>query len=111
ISQSLSRHPVLLDELLDARSLYQPPDRQQLADALRQQMLRIPEEDLEAQMEALRHFRLAQGLQVAACEVVEVLPLMKVSDHLTWLAEVILDEVLKLAWQQMTSKHGFPAMT
>lgn len=111
ISQSLGRHPVLLDELLDPRSLYQPPDRQQMADALRQQMLRVPEDDLEAQMEALRHFRLAQGLQVAACEVMEVLPLMKVSDHLTWLAEVILDEVLQLAWQQITARHGFPART
>lgn len=110
ISQSLSRHPVLLDELLDTRSLYQPPDRQQLADALRQQMLRVPEDDLEAQMEALRHFRLAQGLQVAACEVMGVLPLMKVSDHLTWLAEVLLEEVLKLAWQQLVSKHGLPAL-
>ena len=110
ISQSLSRHPVLLDELLDTRNLYQPPDRQQLADALRQQMLRVPEDDLEAQMDALRYFRLAQGLQVAACEVVGVLPLMKVSDHLTWLAEALLEEVLKLAWQQLVSKHGFPAM-
>lgn len=108
ISQSLSRHPVLLDELLDARSLFAPPDRQQLSDELRQHLLRIPEDDLEAQMEALRYFRLAHGLRVAACEVMEVLPLMKVSDHLTWLAEVILEEVASLAWQQMTAKHGLP---
>jgi glutamate-ammonia-ligase adenylyltransferase len=109
ISQSLSRHPVLLDELLDARTLYAPPDRQQLSDELRQQMLRIPEQDLERQMEALRYFRLAHSLRVAACEVVGVLPLMKVSDYLTWLAEVILDEVLVLAWQQLSDKHGMPA--
>jgi glutamate-ammonia-ligase adenylyltransferase len=108
ISQSLSRHPVLLDELLDARSLFAPPDRQQLSDELRQHLLRIPEDDLEAQMEALRYFRLAHGLRVAACEVMEVLPLMKVSDHLTCLAEVILEEVVSLAWQQLTAKHGLP---
>ncbi len=108
ISQSLSRHPVLLDELLDARSLFAPPDRQQLSDELRQHLLRIPVDDLEAQMEALRHFRLAHGLRVAACEVMEVLPLMKVSDHLTCLAEVILEEVVSLAWQQLTAKHGLP---
>ncbi|MBV1930980.1 MAG: bifunctional [glutamate--ammonia ligase]-adenylyl-L-tyrosine phosphorylase/[glutamate--ammonia-ligase] adenylyltransferase, partial [Porticoccaceae bacterium] len=108
ISQSLSRHPVLLDELLDARSLFAPPDRQQLSDELRQHLLRIPEDDLEAQMEALRYFRLAHGLRVAACEVMEVLPLMKVSDHLTCLAEVILEEVVSLAWQQLTTKHGLP---
>jgi len=109
ISQSLSRHPVLLDELLDVRTLYAPPDRQQLGDELRQQLLRIPEDDLEAQMETLRYFRLAHGLRVAACEVMGILPLMKVSDYLTWLAEVILEEVLALAWQNLTIKHGPPA--
>jgi [glutamine synthetase] adenylyltransferase / [glutamine synthetase]-adenylyl-L-tyrosine phosphorylase len=108
ISQSLSRNPVLLDELLDARALFAPPNRQDLRDELRQQLLRIPEDDLEAQMEALRYFRLAHGLRVAACEVMEVLPLMKVSDYLTCLAEVILDEVLILAWQQLIVKYGQP---
>ena len=108
ISQSLARHPVLLDELLDARTLFAPTNRQQLRDELRQQLLRIPEDDLEAQMEALRYFRLAHGLRVAACEVMEVLPLMKVSDYLTDLAEVVLEEVLVLAWQQLIGKYGQP---
>ncbi len=108
ISQSLSRHPVLLDELLDARALYTPLDRQRLQDELLQQLLRIPESDLEAQMDALRYFRLAHALRVAACEVMEVLPLMEVSDHLTCLAEIILEQVLTLAWQQLTEKYGQP---
>ena len=108
ISHSLSRHPVLLDELLDTRTLFAPLNRQQLRDELRQRLLRIPEDDLEAQMEALRYFRLAHGLRVAACEVMEVLPLMKVSDYLTCLAEVILEEVLLLAWQQLIGKYGLP---
>ena len=56
--------------------------------------MRIPEDDLEQQMEALRHFKLAHGLRVAASEIAGTLPLMKVSDYLTWLAEAILVEVL-----------------
>ncbi len=108
IAESLARNPALLDELLDARTLYTPPDRQQLADELRQLLLRIPDEDLEAQMETLRYFRLAHGLRVAACEVMGVLPLMRVSDYLSWLAEVMLEQVLAIAWHDMTSRYGLP---
>lgn len=111
IAESLASNPALLDELLDARTLYTPPDRQQLADELRQLLLRIPDEDLEAQMETLRYFRLAHGLRVAACEVMGVLPLMRVSDYLTWLAEVMLEQVLAIAWHDMTSRYGLPCNT
>lgn len=108
IADQLARHPALLDELLDVRSLYSPPDRSQLADELRQATLRINRDDQEAQMEALRYFRLAHGLRVAASEVAGVLPLMKVSDYLTWLAEAILEYVQQLAWEEMVARHGFP---
>jgi glutamate-ammonia-ligase adenylyltransferase len=59
-------------------------------------------------MEALRYFKLAHSLRVAASELAGSLPLMNVSDYLTWIAEVVLDEVLTLAWQQLTLKHGAP---
>ncbi len=108
IAESLASNPALLDELLDARTLYTPPDRAQLADELRQLLLRIPDDDLEAQMETLRYFRLAHGLRVAACEVMGVLPLMRVSDYLTWLAEVMLEQVLAIAWHDMTGRYGLP---
>ena len=109
IAQSLARYPILLDELLDPRTLYVPPDREQLASELRQLMLRITDDDLEGQMEALRYFRLAHGLRVAACELTGVLPLMRVSDYLTWLAEVILEQVVAVAWQSMTARYGLPS--
>ena len=70
--------------------------------------MRIPEEDLEQQMEALRHFKLAHRLRVAASEITGTLPLMKVSDYLTWLAEAILEQVLALAWHHTVSKYGAP---
>ena len=108
IADQLAQHPALLDELLDPRSLYSPPDKNALRDELRQQVLRVSWDDLEGQMETLRYFRMAHGLRVAASEVTDVLPLMKVSDYLTWLAEVILEHVLNLAWQQMVERHGRP---
>src|SRR5690606_16840487 len=85
-----------------------PADKASIAQDLRQQLLRVPSDDLEGQMEALRYFRHAQGLRVAACEVTGALPLMKASDNLTWLAEAILDHVLALAWEWMVARHGRP---
>ncbi|MEH6639637.1 MAG: bifunctional [glutamate--ammonia ligase]-adenylyl-L-tyrosine phosphorylase/[glutamate--ammonia-ligase] adenylyltransferase [Porticoccaceae bacterium] len=108
VASELTRYPALLDELLDPRTLYTPPVREVIADELRQQILRIPADDLEAQMDALRYFRRAHALRVAACEIIGALPLMKVSDYLTWLAEVILDYVLVLAREQMELRHGKP---
>jgi len=109
IAQQIARFPVLLDELIDPRTLYAPPHRATLTDALRQTLVRLPEDDLEAEMEALRHFRHGNSLRVAAADVTEVLPLMVVSDHLTELAEVVLAEVLDLAWRDLERKHGCPA--
>ena len=75
---------------------------------MRRRLLRIPEDDLEQQMDVLRHFKLAHRLRVAASEIAGTLPLMKVSDYLTWLAEAILEQVLHLVWQEMVRKHGTP---
>ena len=33
---------------------------------------------------------------------------MKVSDYLTFIAEVVLDRVLAMAWRNLTNKHGRP---
>lgn len=106
ISRQLAVNPVLLDELLDARSLFNLPQKEGLRSELRQRLLRIDEDDLEAQMEALRYFRLAHVLRVAASEVTGSLPLMKVSDYLTYIAEVVLEAVLDIAWQNLSDKHG-----
>ena len=108
IPEQISRNPVLLDELLDVASLYSAPDRDALASELQQQLTRLAPDDLEARMEALRYFKAAQQLRVAASEVTERLPLMKVSDKLTFLAEVILEQALEMAWQDMTRRHGYP---
>jgi len=107
-AEKLAHQPVLLDELIDAASLFNPPDAQALSNELRQQLMRIPEDDIEQLMEALRYFRNAHILRVAAADITGALPLMKVSDYLTWLAEAILQAVLEIAWRDMTSKYGTP---
>ena len=108
IAEQITRFPLLLDELLNEGRLFKPPLAPELAAELRERLMRIPEDDLEQQMEALRHFKLAHRLRVAASEIAGSLPLMKVSDYLTWLAEAILEQVLALAWRHTVSKYGVP---
>lgn len=108
IAEQITRFPLLLDELLNEGRLFSPPLAPELAAELRERLTRIPEDDLEQQMEALRHFKLAHSLRVAASEIAGNLALMKVSDYLTWLAEAILNQVLALAWRQTVARHGQP---
>ncbi|MCB1678167.1 MAG: bifunctional [glutamate--ammonia ligase]-adenylyl-L-tyrosine phosphorylase/[glutamate--ammonia-ligase] adenylyltransferase [Halioglobus sp.] len=108
IAEQITRHPVLLDELLDRASLYTAPDITLLRDELRQQVARLATDDLEAQMDALRYFKASQLLRVAASELAGRLPVMLVSDKLTWIAEVILEQVLAVAWADLTRKYGEP---
>lgn len=108
IIQQLAKQPVLLDELLNAQGLGQVPDVDELRELLRLQGLRLPLEDQEAHMQMLRYFRLAHHLHIVAAEATGKLPLMKVSDYLTFLAEAILEYVLNLAWLQAIEKYGYP---
>ena len=107
IATFLARHPVLLDELLDPRTLYAPPDRAELEQELRNRIDRLTE-DLEYQMDEFRVFRQINMLRVAAADVARALPLMRVSDHLSDLAETIVNEALEVAWHYLIQKHGQP---
>ncbi|NMP32257.1 bifunctional [glutamate--ammonia ligase]-adenylyl-L-tyrosine phosphorylase/[glutamate--ammonia-ligase] adenylyltransferase [Thalassotalea sp. M1531] len=111
ICDYIAKFPILLDELIDPKLLNNPPALSEYAKELKLSMLRIPEEDIESQMDALRQFKQAQQLRIAAADVSGVLPVMKVSDHLTALAEAILDEVIQQAWQQLTRRFGQPKST
>ncbi|WP_380180105.1 bifunctional [glutamate--ammonia ligase]-adenylyl-L-tyrosine phosphorylase/[glutamate--ammonia-ligase] adenylyltransferase [Kalamiella sp. sgz302252] len=109
VASQLARYPLLLDELLDPATLYQPTATDAYRDELRQYLLRIPEEDEEQQLEALRQFKQAQHLRIAAADIAGTLPVMKVSDHLTWLAEAIIEQVVQQAWQMMVQRYGQPS--
>ena len=107
IAEQLARYPLLLDELLDPTTLYQPTATDAYPDELRQYLLRV-QDDEEQQLEALRQFKQVQQLRVAAADITGTLPVMKVSDHLTWLAEAIIDAVVQQAWAQMVARYGQP---
>lgn len=109
ISEKLGRYPILLDELIDPQQLYNPIELHQYRSELRDFLARIPEDDMEQQMEALRQFKQICILRIAAADIAGVIPVMKVSDHLTYLAEAIVDAVVQQAWLQLTEKYGEPS--
>ncbi len=108
IARYLSQHPMLLDELLDPRSLYAPLSASALALEVDSRMASVAGDDLEQQMEILRQFKQTQVLRVAAADLAGAIPVMLVSDYLTDIAEVVLERVVQLAWRQVSARYGEP---
>ena len=108
VAEYITRTPLLLDELLVPETLYRLPDQSELQEELHLRLLRIEADDLEQQMEQMRQFVRAHKLRAAACEVMNKLPLMKISDYLTRLAETTMTMVQNLAFEQMVAKYGYP---
>ena len=104
----LSRHPVLLDELLDPRTLYRPPEKPELQKEIRKRLALASNQDFEHQIQELCIFKQVNTLRVAAADVTGALTLMRTSDHLTEIAETVLNEVVELSWNHLIEKHGAP---
>ncbi len=100
----LTQHPILLDELLDTRELYVAPDWSAL-DARLTAQLSEHAGDAEREMDLLRQFQQAQTFHLLAMDLQGVLPLEKLSDHLSDLADLILRQVLRLCWRDARKRH------
>jgi glutamate-ammonia-ligase adenylyltransferase len=103
-SEYLTLHPALLDELLDAREMYQPPQWQQFDHDL-QTRLDDCAEDAERQLDVLRHAQQEQTFHLLAMDLQGLLPLETLSDHLSDLADLMLRHVLALCWSSARRRH------
>ncbi|HEX4917002.1 MAG TPA: bifunctional [glutamate--ammonia ligase]-adenylyl-L-tyrosine phosphorylase/[glutamate--ammonia-ligase] adenylyltransferase [Limnobacter sp.] len=105
----LIKHPLLLDELLDSRTLLAPPNfeqwRAQLRDMLDQARLPDGQADLERQMDLVREQHHAQLFRVLAQDLENLLTVEHVSDLLSELADSTLEIVLERAWEQLPKRH------
>jgi len=108
LASQIASHPLLLDELLDERLFSQVSDRASLARDLELALQQAGDDDPEHQVEALRHFQRAAIFRIAVADLSGRLPIMKVSDHLTEIAELIVDRAIDLAWRQITAQFGTP---
>ena len=111
ICDYLALNPLLFDELLDTRRLYEPLKHELLDAQLHTVLAGIDSQDLEQLMIALRQFKHLNVLRVAAADIMGAIPLMVVSDYLTWIAESIVASVIERTWLILTEKHGFPPGT
>lgn len=111
ICEYLAQYPILFDELLDTRSLYEPLQKQALREDLQRALNKVDQQDGEQLMIALRQFKHLNVLRVAAADIMGAIPVMIVSDYLTWIAEAILEQVLERAWHMLAAKHGCPPGT
>jgi glutamate-ammonia-ligase adenylyltransferase len=100
----LTTHPALLDELLNAREIYQPPLWPEVDQALQ---IRLADcgTDKERQLEVLHHVQQEQIFHLLAMDLQGLLPLEKLSDHLSDLADLILQHVLRLCWTNARHRH------
>ncbi|WP_051639513.1 bifunctional [glutamate--ammonia ligase]-adenylyl-L-tyrosine phosphorylase/[glutamate--ammonia-ligase] adenylyltransferase [Succinivibrio dextrinosolvens] len=107
-SELITSHPILLDELFIPQYFTKPPSPDEFLSMLQEQLLRIDRDDLEAVMEELRLFKKIMVFRIALSDKAGKLPLMKISDALTWLAEALIKELIVIAWELNVQKYGEP---
>jgi len=103
-AEYLNRHPILLDELLDARALFAPPEWNGFAQTLRRQLMELSP-DAERQIDALREAHHAQVFRLLAQDLAGVLTIEHLADHLSDLADVMLQVTLELCWTRLPRRH------
>jgi glutamate-ammonia-ligase adenylyltransferase len=100
----LQRHPILLDELLDPRLLDVLPDWSGVRAQLETRLAEL-EPDTERQMDLLRETHHAQVFRLLAQDVAELYTVERLADHLSELADIVLDAALRHAWLKVLKRH------
>ncbi|MEE8428637.1 MAG: bifunctional [glutamate--ammonia ligase]-adenylyl-L-tyrosine phosphorylase/[glutamate--ammonia-ligase] adenylyltransferase [Gammaproteobacteria bacterium] len=108
IADLLAQHPVLLDDLIDPRTLYEPLRAVDFQRQLKHRLTAIEEDDLEQQMEVLRQEKQSAVLRTAAAEITDRISTLKAGRQLTEVAESLLEQTLALAFGHLRDRHGDP---
>ena len=100
----LTRHPLLLDELLDNRTLKAAPDWDAFMRNCQQQLDEAPG-DTERQMDILREMHHAQLMRLLAQDLVGDLTVEKLADHLSELADRLIALTMHAIWKMLPNRH------
>ena len=103
-AEYLTRHPIVLDELLDPRLLEIATDWQRFVQELDHQLAEHAD-DPERQMDTLREMHHAQVFRLLAQDLAELLTVETISDHLSLLADIILNATIGQCWQLIRNRH------
>ncbi|EOA04885.1 glutamate-ammonia-ligase adenylyltransferase [Herbaspirillum frisingense GSF30] len=100
----LTRHPLLLDELLDDRNLKAASDWAAFSDNCRRQ-LATAEGDTERQLDILRELHHAEQFRLLAQDLEGDLSVEKLADELSALADVLVQVTIEAVWGTITQRH------
>ena len=103
-AEFITRHPLLLDELLDDRLLYAPPDFSSLRKHLQVQ-LAAAGDDVEQRMNLLREAHQAAVFRLLAQDLAGLLTVERLADHLSALADLVLEVTLEQVWKDLRGRH------
>ena len=103
-AEFVTRHPLLLDELLDDRLLYAPPELDAFARELRSR-LAAHQGDTERRMNLLREMHQAQVFRLLAQDLAGLLSVERLADHLSALADLVLEISLEQVWSELRGRH------
>src|SRR5205823_8272230 len=103
-AEFVTRHPLLLDELLDDRLLYAPPELDAFARELRSR-LAAHQGDTERRMNLLREMHQAQVFRLLAQDLAGLLTVERLADHLSALADLMLELTIECAWADLPRQH------
>lgn len=111
LAKQLCSVPALVDELLDARITQQVMDLEQLEEELDFRLVRTANESEELRLAAINEFKQAAAFRVGVLDLAGGLPLMRVSDLLTGIAELVIDRSLEHVWEELVEQYGSPGFT
>ena len=100
----LTRHPILLDELLDESVLHQVPDWDSFTKNLQQQLAHHIG-DTEQQMDTLREVHHALLIRLLAQDLEGKLSVEHLADALSQLADIMVTATLQAAWETIATRH------
>ncbi|QVQ29221.1 bifunctional [glutamate--ammonia ligase]-adenylyl-L-tyrosine phosphorylase/[glutamate--ammonia-ligase] adenylyltransferase [Achromobacter deleyi] len=109
-AQYLTQHPLLLDSLIDWRTLFEPLDFAQIARQLTADLdaCRLPDgdPDIERQMNLMRDVQRQASFQLLAQDLEGELTVEKLADQLSALADLLLTETIRRAWPLVNKVEG-----
>jgi glutamate-ammonia-ligase adenylyltransferase len=103
LGERLAAHPLLLDELLDARAVGPLPQREDCAAAAR---AALQEDDSEASLFALNEARQALAFRIGLAALDGRQPAEDSARRLAWLADAIVRAVYGVAACELHAQHG-----
>ena len=103
----LTRHPILLDEVLDPRLYEIATDWANFCSEL-QQRLSESADDTEREMDILREAHHAQVFRLLAQDIAGLQTVERLADHLTELADIVVRTTLDLCWSKLKERHPHP---